>query len=219
MRPRLITRVEDVNGVPELVQQPTAIQRVVSEATAQAVTRMMTTVTEAGGTGTRAQVPGYSVAGKTGTAEKVKDGRYSDARIGSFIGYLPASNPKIAIVVTVDEPSKGSRYGGIVAGPAFSEIGAGAMRYLGIPPDVEQDTLPSNVTTGEVEELPPELPLIVAQMTALPDFRGRTIRNVLASVQGSGVDIRLQGSGRVVNQEPAPGTTISSGMPLSLVFK
>jgi cell division protein FtsI (penicillin-binding protein 3) len=219
MRPRLVTRVEDVHGVPELVQQPTEIRRVVSEATAHAVTRMMTTVTEPGGTGTRARVKGYSVAGKTGTAEKVRDGRYSDARIGSFIGYLPASNPKIAIAITVDEPQKGSHYGGVVAGPAFSEIGAGVMRYLGIPPDMPGEVDASEPAVILPEEAPPEAPILMAQMTTMPDFRGRTMRNVLASVQGSGVNLQLEGSGRVVNQEPAPGTAISFGMPLSFVFK
>lgn len=219
MRPRLVTRVEDVHGVPELVQQPKEIGRVVSEETAEAVTRMMTTVTQSGGTGTRAQVEGYLVAGKTGTAEKVKDGRYSDARIGSFIGYLPASRPEIAIVVTVDEPRKGSRYGGVVAGPAFADIGAGAMRYLGIEPDMPPETVELQAVKVPVELPPADQPLLMANMTTFPDFRGRTMRNVLASIQGRGLDLRLEGSGRVVKQLPEPGTELTSGMPLSLVFK
>jgi cell division protein FtsI (penicillin-binding protein 3) len=219
MRPRLVTRVEDVHGVPELVQQPKEIGRVVSQETAEAVTRMMTTVTQPGGTGTRAQVEGYLVAGKTGTAEKVKDGRYSDARIGSFIGYLPASRPEIAIVVTVDEPRKGSRYGGVVAGPAFADIGAGAMRHLGIEPDVPAETSAIPVVEEPEEPAPPDQPFQMAEMTTVPDFRGRSMRNVLASIQGTGLDVQLKGSGRVVMQEPQPGAALATGMPLSLVFK
>ena len=74
-------------------------------------------------------------AAKTGTAQKVKDGRYSAARIGSLMGFVPADEPKLAIVVVVDEPTVGSRYGGTVAGPAWAEIAGGSLRHLGITPD------------------------------------------------------------------------------------
>jgi cell division protein FtsI (penicillin-binding protein 3) len=218
MRPRLVTRVEDVHGVPEFVQSPTEVGRIVSEETALAVTRMMTTVTEDGGTGTRARVTGYTVAGKTGTAEKVKDGRYSDARIGSFMGFLPASNPQVAIVVTVDEPRTGSRYGGVVAGPAFSEIGATAMRALGIPPDAADLSEPLPIQEPEEPVIDSE-PLLLAQLATFPDFQGKTVREVLTSVEGAGISLRFQGSGRVVSQEPSPGTTLTEGMPISFVFK
>ena len=96
-------------------------------------------VTDASGTGTQAKVPGYTVAGKTGTTPKLLDGVYNGAQAGymsSFVGFLPASNPRAVILVLVDLPaSDTSYYGGDVAAPAFREVAASAMQALGVTPD------------------------------------------------------------------------------------
>ena len=98
---------------------------------------MMEVVVE-DGTAKRAQVPGYRVAGKTGTAKKAAAGGYSDTdRIGSFVGLIPADNPRLAIAISVDTPTEGYAYGGVVAAPAFAEIAAESMRILGIAPTEE----------------------------------------------------------------------------------
>jgi cell division protein FtsI (penicillin-binding protein 3) len=88
------------------------------------------------GTGAAAALADYRVAGKTGTAQKVDliSGGYSDKRIASFVGFAPASSPRLTILVVIDEP-KTSPYGGVVAAPIFREIADGALRYLGVPPD------------------------------------------------------------------------------------
>ena len=96
-------------------------------------------VVSKGGTGTKAQVDGFQVAGKTGTAKKPKNPRnqgYHDGRyVVSFMGFLPAENPRLAGIIVVDDPqNKGFRYGGTVAAPIFSKIAAAAMPYLGIDP-------------------------------------------------------------------------------------
>jgi cell division protein FtsI (penicillin-binding protein 3) len=136
MAPMLVDAVLDRDGQVETRREPRIDRRVVSEETARITALMMESVTDEGGTGTRARVDGYRVAGKTGTAQKVENGVYSPTkRIGSFVGFLPVDRPVIAIAVVVDTPSIGSRYGGIVAAPAFSEIGSFTMRYLGVPPD------------------------------------------------------------------------------------
>jgi cell division protein FtsI/penicillin-binding protein 2 len=88
------------------------------------------------GSGTTAQIPGYKVAGKTGTAAKPEPtGGYSDTRyVASFVGFVPASRPRLVVLVTVDEP-KGAIWGGVVAAPVFAEIAQFALQYLDIPPD------------------------------------------------------------------------------------
>jgi cell division protein FtsI/penicillin-binding protein 2 len=129
--PRLIDRV---GGTPT----PTPPgQRVISERTAAQLRRMLEGVVEAGGTGAGAAIDGYSLAGKTGTAQKVdpETGTYSKTRyIGSFVGFAPARDPKLLVTVMVDEP-KGQIYGAQVAAPAFQEIMRFALPYLGIESD------------------------------------------------------------------------------------
>jgi len=219
MKPRLVTRVEDMHGIPEYVQRPAVAKRVVSQETAEAVGRMMVTVTEPGGTAKRAQVPGYLVAGKTGTAQKVKDGRYSSARIGSFVGFVPADDPVLAIVVTVDEPTKGSRYGGIVAAPAFAEVAGSALRYLGVPPNPELLEAPMEAEEEEVPEVEDVRLAWQDQGWALPDLSGRPMRDVLVGLQGSGLTLNLRGSGIAVSQSPVAGSVVSPGTAVDIVFQ
>jgi len=133
-RGRLITPhlVAKIGGKP--VQYP-AGPRVISSGTALAVDGMLRNVVSAQGTGDAATVKGYSVAGKTGTAQVVgSNGQYSNSLfMSSFAGYVPANHPQLVIVVTVDEPAVGT-YGGTVAAPAFSQIASMALIRLGIPP-------------------------------------------------------------------------------------
>jgi len=89
------------------------------------------------GTGTEAAIPGYTVAGKTGTAEKAENGRYVKKYVASFVGLVPAKKPRLAILVMVDEP-KGNIYGGVVAAPAFRDISRFALQYLEVPPDAPE---------------------------------------------------------------------------------
>jgi cell division protein FtsI (penicillin-binding protein 3) len=231
MEPRLVVQVEDMYGVPEWVKAPKAAGRVVSERTADAVVEMMVSVTEPGGTATRARVPGYRVAGKTGTAEKVKDGRYSDARIGSFVGLVPADDPRLAIVVVVDEPTQGSRYGGIVAAPAFATIAGEALRVLGVPPDPEPPAVAeggdSGAGSGQRAAPSGERETTGARSLSLtwggsgwtlPDLTGRTMREVATSLAPAGVALSMVGSGRVVSQDPPPGAAVSSGTTVSIAL-
>jgi len=242
MKPRLVSLVEDQYGVPEFIQKPTVAQRVISAETADQVARMMVTVTEAGGTATRAVVPGYLVGGKTGTAQKAENGRYGAGRIGSFVGFIPADNPVLAIAVSVDEPTIGSKYGGIVAAPAFAEIAGQAMRYLGIPPDPALLDVQRNptVAVAAVERLPKAeattSAVIIADGSAdlgdapvslgwegagwrLPNWSGRPVREVLASLQGSGLHIRVEGSGVASEQSPPPGAVVAPGETVALRFR
>jgi cell division protein FtsI (penicillin-binding protein 3) len=132
-QPSLVLRE---NGEP--ITEPQG-RRVITSSTAAQVRKMLEGVLQPGGTASEVSVPGYTLAGKTGTAQKVVDGKYSDTQfVASFVGFAPADNPQILVSIMVDEPSQGSYYGGAVAAPAFGEIAKFAFQYLGIPPDDPQ---------------------------------------------------------------------------------
>jgi len=136
MKPYVVAEVRDQKGqhVKEIL--PQVKRRVVSPATARTLTTIMEGVVTSG-TGTKAAIPGFRVAGKTGTAQKVdpRTGTYSSAlSIGSFVGFVPADAPRLAIIVVVDEP-QGEAWGGVVAAPVFRRVGEQVMTYLGVPRD------------------------------------------------------------------------------------
>jgi cell division protein FtsI/penicillin-binding protein 2 len=123
-----------VDGHP--VPEP-AGHRVISTTTAAELRQMLEGVLAPGGTAAEVSIPGYQLAGKTGTASKVNPatGQYSQtAYVASFIGFAPAMDPKLLCAVIVDEPQSGSIYGGTVAAPAFGQIMSFALPYMGIPP-------------------------------------------------------------------------------------
>jgi cell division protein FtsI/penicillin-binding protein 2 len=128
--PRLILRAGD-ERIPEA-----SGHRVISAATATKLRTMLEGVLAPGGTASEVSVPGYTLAGKTGTAQKVVGGTYSDSQfVASFMGFAPAEDPKLLVAVVVDDPTQGSYYGGTVAAPAFGEIAKFALPYLHVPPD------------------------------------------------------------------------------------
>lgn len=110
-------------------------ERIFSPETARQVRHMLELATQPGGTGTRAQISGYRVAGKSGTAHKLEGGHYTDKYISSFVGFAPVSNPRLIVAVMIDEPTAGEHYGGAVAAPVFARITEGALRALGVAPD------------------------------------------------------------------------------------
>jgi cell division protein FtsI (penicillin-binding protein 3) len=108
---------------------------VFSQQTAREVRTMLELAVQPGGTAPKAQIVGYRVAGKTGTAHKLEGGSYADKYVAAFVGLAPASDPRLVVAVMIDEPSNGKYYGGDVAAPVFSQVMAGALRTLGVPPD------------------------------------------------------------------------------------
>lgn len=127
------------------VSEPPVGRRVLSEKTALQMRAMLETVTSPEGTAPKAQVPGYRVGGKTGTAYKIVGGRYVKKYVASFVGFAPASNPRIIIAVMIDEPTNG-HYGGDVAAPVFSAVAANALRAMNVSPDssVTDIIIPAN---------------------------------------------------------------------------
>jgi cell division protein FtsI (penicillin-binding protein 3) len=135
MRPYVVKSVCQPTGEVLYQAQPEVVSRPITEATARTMRELLRRVTEDGGTGKRACVEGYEVAGKTGTAQKsLPGGGYSSTDyMSSFVGFLPVDEPEIAIIVVVDSPQP-VHYGGVVAAPVFSVIAGQAVRYLDIPP-------------------------------------------------------------------------------------
>jgi cell division protein FtsI (penicillin-binding protein 3) len=218
----LVSKVIDREGNVLEKNEPKVVRQVVSPLSAQQVQEMMSLVSEEGGTGTLSSVPGFKVAGKTGTAQKVDPvtGGYSaDKRVSSFVGFVPAKNPRLVILAVVDEP-EGVTYGGLVAAPIFARIADQTLRYLKVSPthpvvasalpallDMPQD--PPEAIAQEGEEPPTsETGEVIATM---PDCLGMSYRQVIQSMGRTGLNIKLNGRGRVVEQSPAAGQAITFG--------
>ena len=114
---------------------PVAGKSIFSAQTAREVRVMLEMAVQPGGTAPKAQIPGYRVAGKTGTAHKLEGGQYANRYVAAFVGLAPVSDPRLVVAVMIDEPSAGKYYGGEVAAPVFAQVMAGSLRTLGVAPD------------------------------------------------------------------------------------
>jgi len=241
IKPSLVDRLIDHNGDLVRVHKPEKTQ-IISARTAAAVSDAFEGVV-ARGTGRRAALEGYRAAGKTGTAQKIENGRYSSTKyVASFIGFAPLPQPRLTILVQMDEP-KGAIYGGDVSAPVFQQIMQEALLQLRIPPDksiplekfnpsvaaaASQDYLPNAtpvaplVATGDKkqEEDPPEvISLPVAAGTIMvPDFRGMAKRSVLDRCLELGIRLQADGSGLAVFQVPPAGSRMLPGDVCNVTF-
>lgn len=200
--------------------RPRIIRRVIDTDTAAALTSIMEGVTEHG-TAKAAQIAGYTIAGKTGTAAKLVDGRYSKRDYNaSFVGFLPSGNPVIAMIVVIDSPHAGTYYGGTVAAPIFRRIAEGALRHLGVAPTID----PPPALLVARQPAAPEVPLLrptVVQTTsagAVPDVAGLSAREATHELVRVGLSPRLSGDGFVIGQTPAAGSPLPPGAEVRLVL-
>ncbi|WP_224245329.1 penicillin-binding transpeptidase domain-containing protein [Hyalangium gracile] len=231
MRPYLISKVVDPDGVVLLENRPTEVRRVVSSKVARQVVGMLESVVTKEGTAPKAAMEEYRVAGKTGTAQKadpVARG-YSDKRIASFVGMVPADNPRAVILVVVDEP-KTDVYGGLVAAPAFKEIATAAMAHLAVPPSrpLAPEVAVAPVVSPVAAKAPvppkpaPARPMVAEQEGAgegtvrVPDVQGQVGREAVVKLLAAALEPQLLGSGRVVSQTPAAGALVEKGARVTL---
>ncbi len=153
MKPKFINRVFDAEGKTVTPFNPKAVRRVVDNHVASSLTDMLVSVVSSEGTAKRARVKGFDVAGKTGTTQKIIEGKYSrNHHVGSFVGFFPAKKPRIVMTVVVDEAKmkKGMLgYGGSVAAPAFQNVAQQIIGYLGIRPKKEQENVASNLILND----------------------------------------------------------------------
>jgi len=210
---------------------PTPVRRAVSKETAQIVSRWLEgVVTDPEGTGKRARLQGWRVAGKTGTAQKadaVSGGYSADKHFSSFVGFAPAQAPRVVIGVFVDEP-KGEIYGGEVAAPVFREIAEHAMKAMAVPPSEPVAAAPpaprEEPVTPRYEPAPPPLevaPRRLARATsgvAVPALEGLPARAALRALESVDLVGDVAGSGRVTAQSPRPGEVVERGARVRLVL-
>jgi cell division protein FtsI (penicillin-binding protein 3) len=250
MRPILVREIRDSNGTVLFRAVPRRERQVVSPETAATVMTAMARVVEDGGTGVQGRSQRFSVVGKTGTAQKPDHliGGYSPhAWVGSFLGAAPLEDPRIAVLVVIDEPI-GKAYGGVVAAPAFREIVDWTLDYLGVPPTVATVHRGARIrqgaglattrrdaalesTSGDgtgglgaaaVEAPPAEgVPGDATDAAAevfVPDFRGLSLAKARDLAAEVRVDLLLRGAGVAVEQSPLPGVRLPAWSSVEVVF-
>jgi cell division protein FtsI (penicillin-binding protein 3) len=210
MRPYVTRRVVSPQGEIVLEIQPHVVRRVISEKTAKSLASILKDVTNEGGTGVMANVDGFEVAGKTGTAQKadpVHGGYAAKKRVASFVGFVPANDPRLVALVLIDEPEV-NVYGGVVAAPAFRNIAQAALRHLAVAPQ-QAALIPALPSQPEALVRRVAKPNSAGTMETngdtAPDFVGLSLREALEKAQTLKLKLRLQGNGYVVKQSPQAG--------------
>jgi cell division protein FtsI (penicillin-binding protein 3) len=225
MEPRVVRAV--VRGGKRVPVPHKVLRRTISAGTAAELTRIMEGVVEEGGTATRARLEGYTIAGKTGTAQKLVNGRYSRSDYNtSFVGFVPSRKPVFTIIVVIDSPAL-NKYGGLAAAPVFQRIADAALRQYAVPPTLNA---PPPVLVARSENRaevptsgpagPPEVLTVAAQdgqAGAFPDLRGMSARDAIRALARIGVTPRLRGAGIVMDQEPEAGSPLD-GRPSCVLW-
>jgi cell division protein FtsI (penicillin-binding protein 3) len=208
MRPYVVRRALSSKGEVLVANQPHVIRRVISERTARSLASMLKDVTNEGGTGKMAKVEGFDVAGKTGTAQKVDlvNGGYdAKKRVASFVGFVPADEPRLVLMVLVDEPQT-NVYGGVVAAPVFQNIARGTLRHFGVAAKTSE-FVSAAVTDPEIplRRAPKRNSQTVVDAGATPDFVGLSLREAVEKARNLNLKVKIHGNGYVVKQSPGPG--------------
>ena len=206
--------------------RPKVLRRTVSRETADVMTGIMEQVVTRG-TAKLAQVPGFTVAGKTGTASKLIGGRYSGSENNvSFVGFLPSRDPVVALIVVIDAPHSGSNSGGMVSAPIFQRIAEATLRYLGVaptvdpPPPVLVASRNPNTPVSTAGPDPVQISFVHdGPAGTIPDLRGMSARDAMRKLVLLGLSGHVTGDGFVVFQEPPPGASIEEGAVCRLVLE
>lgn len=192
MQPYIAKQLLDENGNIVYEFKPRVVRHVISESTSKEMRQILESVVT-NGTGGNAYLEGYRVAGKTGTAEKYIDGKY----VSSFIGFAPADDPQVAILVILDEP-QGIYYGGQTAAPVFRQVMLDTLRYLGVTPQKQEDE---------------------SDKIKVPNVINLYIQEACSVLIKKGLDYNIKGTGLIVAEQfPAPGTIVARGETVELVL-
>jgi cell division protein FtsI (penicillin-binding protein 3) len=231
VRPYVVKAAYDAAGRPLLTHTPEALHRVISPGVAHTMNRLLQGVVNGpDGTGRLARVSDFIVAGKTGTAQMVNPttgGYYQSRLVASFVGFLPADDPRLVILVVLYDVAHG-HFGGLTAAPVFSQIASGALSDLNVvasgPHYDTASLLPIAPTVGDDPDAasvdaPPALALNEDESTAaaltgddrIPDFTGLSLRRAFAMAARRHLNLEVEGHGYVVAQQPAPGAATGTG--------
>jgi len=221
IQPRIIRSVKDsVGNIMLGGNQTRIVRRSVPKGIAKEIRKMMIAVTQKGGSGTLARIPGYLVAGKTGTSQKSdpQNGGYrEDVFVSSFIGIVPARQPVLVVAVIIDEP-KGNAYGGTVAAPVFRRVAQQTLLYLGVKP--EMATPPLTLPLLTQVQIPQKMsPKSSHAHRNMPDLRGLPMRDALKNLENFPGSVHLQGFGIVFDQLPKPGEEINKNSSFLLMAR
>ncbi|HIA03895.1 MAG TPA: PASTA domain-containing protein [Myxococcales bacterium] len=240
MRPRILKAERDSQGRILREWKPEIVRRVVSVTTAQQVLKALTRVVEHDGTGSKAWLYDYDVAGKTGTAQKpdnIAGGYAEDRWIATFMGLVPSKRPRIAMLVVVDEP-QGLHYGGAVAAPVFQKVASWTLQYLGVAPTYgkrerlrrkkrqlrkRKRSNPPREAEGAFYDYPagrmpgvnPMEPLSIE----VPDFSGLSIRDAAELAQQHNLILDISGRGRAAGQAVPSGTPLDPWSRITVYFR
>lgn len=225
MEPRIVRAIVR-DGVRTQIA-PKIRRRAIEARTAAQLTSIMEGVV-VDGTAKTAKLEGYTVAGKTGTAEKLIDGRYSNSEHNaSFVGFVPSRAPRLTVIVLLDTPRAHGNTGGVTSAPIFKKIAEVALRHLGVPPNVNPQPPVMVARRADAQMTPANAPLRargIVTLTAagdgmvVPDLRGMGARDALRALGRLGLGARIQGDGVVVDQTPAPGHPLEPGSTCVVVL-
>ena len=213
VQPYLVRAIRHSNGRRE-VKQPVALNRVISPEVAATLTAIMEGVVDHG-TAKRAALNGYSIAGKTGTAQKVIDRKYSDTDYDvSFAGFVPSRRPAFAILVVIDTPRVSKAYGGAIAAPLFKRVAEAAIHLIGVPPSINPEPPVIRAATPPPARRTATMPSLtqVGGRPVMPDLSGLNLREALRFTNRLQLHMSADGDGSVIGQSPAAGTVIEPGM-------
>jgi cell division protein FtsI (penicillin-binding protein 3) len=214
-----------VKGTQRTIVRPKVVRRAVLPETAVTLTDIMERVV-LDGTAKGAQLVSYTVAGKTGTADKLVNGRYSPYEQNvSFVGFVPSRNPVLTVLVMVDTPRVGGDTGGVIAAPIFKRIADASLRHIGVTPTINPAP-PVIVARDSAQSMAPATvivrPAVVAlpsnAETGVPDLTGMSAREALRELARLGLTARMRGTGVVVQQNPPAGSPLEPGGTCLLVL-
>lgn len=223
LKPNIVKQIANGDGSIYRESNRTEIRRVIESATDKTLVGLLEEVVATGG-GSKAGVQGYRIAGKTGTAQKIREdgvGYLEDRYIASFCGFAPVENPQITLLVMIDDPY-GEFYGGQIAAPVAAEIFTLLFRYLHIEPtsdpfmDLEKHIAGQPVQ--QVQEPIYEIPTVPEGKVLMPDVRGKSIREASQILSSLGIMINIDGSGICTAQEIAPYTVVDPGITVTVYF-
>jgi cell division protein FtsI (penicillin-binding protein 3) len=228
MKPFIVRGLMDRQGKLVQAYRPTPVRRVVSAETSKRLTAILTDVVGAeDGTGKHARIANVAVAGKTGTSQKFDFARrvYSSERVKtSFMGFFPAENPQVAILVILDEPQR-DKWGGVAAAPVFRNIGEQLLTCFktnirenpALVVDEEKGGSDMKVRLATAQ-VPLATPAAETDVQIIPDFRGMTIREVLRLSKEKGMEVEVVGSGWATAQRPAAGIPVRGNRFCTITF-
>lgn len=208
MEPHLVKEIINPNDGTSEVIKPKVVRQVISKESSKLVSGYLEQVVadQTIGTGRNAYIEGYRVAGKTGTARKVVNGTYSKSKdVVSFIGFAPVNNPKIAMLIVIDQPDGANIGGGTAAAPVFKKIVSQTLQYMGVPKDTVKTTDKKSKTT----------PVVQAKA---PDLSGKTAKQARSQLLNAGIAYETLGQGEnVIRQYPVAGAAMNPGQRIYLL--